>query len=362
MINRSWIALLLVASSAAARPQRPQLTDGAKAALAKSGFFLVAADNLAIPLAPNSRGVPLLAPAPQTLELVATPAGADVLLVADGELFRLRGDALSWVAAAVGAQPAASADGAVVVGIEDKKGIKVTTGGASRIVRYRRPGRWELEHPYVSPDGRWALVTLRDYSNPNLDEFFFLAVDTKGGDPEEIALSKSFAPDVMRQTMSPDEVLLRMLAQSNDEEGAPVVKDAGLVVFDYKTRKLTPAPETLRLGVTSSQGHTLLPGPTVWGDGRQCSGDQTTLFMKDAKRGGTLRLGEGTVVSVLDFMPDEHAVIANVLELKSCKNHGVLIPLVGDTPPTKWPTVALPVRLGRVTGRVVRAPVAAKSP
>lgn len=354
MFRRWPLVVLLACAPAGARPPRPQLSEPSRAALAKAPLFLVPEDNLAIPLTAGAKGFPFLSPAPQALAIIRTTPEGDSLLWADGEAYRLHGDALSSAASLVGAQATASSDGKVFVGIDDKKGIKVTIGGVSRAVKHHRLGRWELEHPRVSPDGRFALVTLRDYSNPNLDEFSFLALETKGGDPEEIALSNSFAPGAFEQWIGADQVVMRMFAQSNDEDGAPVMKEAGMVVFDFKTRKLSPAPDSLKLGVASPKGHHLmLPGPVVWGDGRQCSGDETTLFLDGGKRGATLRLGEGTIVSVLDFLPDERAVIANVLELKSCRNHGALIPLQGDLPPAKWPSFALPVRVGRVSGRVL---------
>ncbi|MSP62977.1 MAG: hypothetical protein EXR72_22105 [Myxococcales bacterium] len=350
------ILLLLASSPALARPPRPQLTDAARALLGKGGLFLVPQDNLALPLVANGKPVPFFAPAPQRLEVISAAPTGEALLLADGDAYRVRGDVLELVAPSVGAQAAASADGKVLAGIEDKKLLKITlVGGAPRMIKYKRPGRWELERPYLSPDGAWTLVTLRDFSNPNLDELYFLAFETRTGVPEEeIALSKSFVPGVLRQPLDPGQVLIQMQSQSMADDGVPVLTEAGLVVFDFKTRKLTAAPPSVRPGLASAKGrYTLLPGPPVWGDGRQCSGDESQVF-DGTKRPSAFRIAEGSVVSGLDFLPDERALIAAVVDLKGCKSRGVLIPLAGDVAPAKWPPFALPpLHDGKISGRVI---------
>jgi hypothetical protein len=43
-----------------------------------------------------------------------------------------------------------------------------------------------------------------------------------------------------------------------------------------------------------------------------------------------------------------------VIDAKTCKTRGVVIPLGGDAPPSSWKPFPLPPREGRIVGRVVR--------
>ena len=182
--------VLLLPSMASARPH-PHLTPEAAALLEKPGLFLVPDDNLAVPLT-GGKPVAFLNPAPAHLELAA-PNDASPLLLVDDELYRVRAGQLARVGTRVGAMPAATPDFSLVAGIDEKKSLKLTRDGVSKIVPYHRDGRWELEHPYLTPDGATVLVALRDYTQP-LDAYEFLVVDTKSGGLEEIKLSKSFVP------------------------------------------------------------------------------------------------------------------------------------------------------------------------
>jgi hypothetical protein len=342
--------LAAFAASAAARP-RPKLTTAAQALLEAGPVLLIAEDNLVVPVAGEKvKSVSLFDPAPKKLELVAVEPGQGALIAVDDELFRLKGAALGRVAAQVGADAAATPDFTLVAGIEDKKQLKLTHDGASKLVPYRRDGRWELERPYLTPDGASALVAVRDYTQP-LDAYDFLIVDVKSGAVDEIHLSKNFVPGPLRQPVSPSEVALEMFTQAEEDDGHLKLTAADVVVFDFKTKKLKPAPAALKPGRPSPSGkYALLEGPMLYSDDKQCGGDQTALYGE----GKPVRfsVGAGQVVSVLDFLPDERGMIANVLTLKTCKNRGVVIPFK-DEDPSKWKSFPLPVHAGRIVGRVI---------
>lgn len=351
---RFWMMAGMTAIAASATGKSPPKLSDAAAALAQKGaFFLAPDDNLALPLAAGAKGVPFLATAAKRIELIAPSAKEGALLAIDGDAFRLRGAALEPAAAAVGLAPAASSDGKTFVGLDEtKKALQITSGEKKRVVRYRRQGRWELEQPWVSPDGSWALIALRDYSQA-FDAYSFLYYELQRESPEEIALSKSFIPGALRQPLADRQVGIQVFTQAVSEDGfSSVLRDAGVVVFDARTQKLGAAPEKLRPGLASPSGrHSLLPGAVVYDEQKRCGGDATQLFTEGEKP-LAFRPGDGIVVSGLDFIGDDF-VIANWLDVKKCRNKGVLIPLAGDAPPAKWPAFGLPVREGRIAGRVV---------
>ncbi|HZS36869.1 MAG TPA: hypothetical protein VFF06_08585 [Polyangia bacterium] len=363
MRARVFTLLLLSASIASARPARPKLTAAAAALLAEGPVLLIADDDVIIPVAGEKvksaspseakvKSVSLFEPAPKRLELVAVTPGEGALLAVDDELFRLKGAALSRVASLVGADPAATPDFAVIAGIEDKKSLKLTRDGASKLIPYRRDGRWELERPYLTPDGATALVAVRDYTQP-LDAYDLLVVDTKSGALEEIRLSKNFVPGPLRQPLSPTEVALQMFTQAEESEGALKLSEADVVVFDFKSRKLKPAPAALLPGLPSpSKRWSILPGTMAYSDDKRCGGDATALYEQGKSKAARFVLAAGTVVSVLDFLPDESGMIANVLTLKTCKNRGVIIPFK-DEDPARWKSFPLPVHPGHLVGRVI---------
>jgi hypothetical protein len=329
---------------------RPQLTPAAVALLDKGGVFLVPDDNLAIPLQPKGKPVPLLAAAPQQLELVS--GGAAPYLLIDGDLYQLKGAGLTLVAAHVGEMPSVSVDGKLVAGIEDKRGLKLTRAGAASVVPYHREGNWELDRPFVTPDGAWVLAVVHDYTG-QLDAYDFVVVNAKTSEYVEIDLSKNFVPGPLRQMLEGGQVAIRMFAQEEDDRGFPRLVESDLVAFDFKTKKLGPAPADLRPGLQSPDGHySLLTGPMRYSDNKSCGGDDTTLYEEGKPRAHYLG-GEGTVVSVLDFLPDSSAVIANVLTLKGCKSRGVVIPLKGGERPSAWKPFPLPSHAGHLTGRII---------
>jgi hypothetical protein len=322
---------------------RPQLTPQAVALWAK-GFFLVPQDNLVVPLDGKSKPVPFLNPAPERLDLVS---GSKDLFVIDGDLYRRKDAALSQIARGMGKMAAASSDGALVVSIDDKRDLKITTAdGTHKKVPYRRQGNWELDHPYVSPDGAWILSPLDAYS--------FLVVDPKTLSVDEVHLSKNFVPGDLRQSVSPTQVALQMMVQETDEHGFARLAPSDVVVFDAKTKKLGPPPPGLKPGRASPDGAlSLLTGKMLYSDDKSCGADQTLLY-EGEKKSSSFHAADGQVVSVLDFLPDGSGLIANVLSLKGCKNKGVIIPTKGGEKPSSWKPFPLPVHPGHLTGRVYK--------
>lgn len=352
---RAAAAIIFFSSVAAAKPA-PALTDAAAKALAAGGLFWIEGANLVVPLGKGAKPVPFLAPAPERMALVA--ARPRTLLALDGDLFALEGGKLARVATGVGAPVATSADGKVVVGVLEQKQLRVVVDGAARVVKWRRGGRWEFAQPYVAPDGGFALVAVRDFSEP-LDQYGLVLLDPRGGEPSETALSRNFVPAPWRAPLDGKRVALQLFTQAADAEGVGAeLRDAGLFVFDAATRKLAPAPPGLKPGLPSPSGKwSLLPGPLAHGEGRRCLGDQTLLYGEGAP--ATFRAGAGQVVSALDFLPDERAVVAVVLDQRTCRTRGALIPLAGDAPPAKWAPFALPAvdaNGGRLLGRVLPPP------
>jgi hypothetical protein len=350
MCSRALPAILLLVNAAAvhARP-RPQLAPQAAALLGK-GYFLVADDNLAVPLDGKSKPVPFVQPAPEKLELVS---GNNDLFVIDGDLYRKKDAALALVARGIGKLVAASPDGELVASIIDKRDVKLTfADGSSKKVAYRRAGNWEMDRPWVAPDGSWVLALVRDYTAP-LDVFAFVVIDAKTQEIAEVELSRNFVPGDLRQAISPTQLALQMMVQETDENGFTKLRPSDLVVFDAKTKKLGPPPPGLRPGRASADGgHSLLPGTIFYSDDKSCGGDETVLF--ENGKSSHFAAGDGQVVSVLDFLPDGSGLIANVLTLKGCKNRGVIIPMKGGENQKTWKPFPLPVHPGQMLGRVYK--------
>ncbi len=351
---RAAAAIIFFSSVAAAKPL-PQPTEAAAKALAAGGLFLVEGSDVAVPIGVKSaRPIPFLAPEPKSIAVVA--ARPRVLLAIDGDLAALDGDKLARVAAGVGAPVAASADAKVIVGVIDQKQLRVSVDGAARVVKWRRGGRWEFVQPYVAPDGGFALVAIRDFTEP-FDQYGLLYLDPKGGEPVESALSQGFVPGPWRVPLDGKRVALQVMVRARqDDEMSDALRDAGLFVFDAATpAKLGPAPPGVKPGRPSPSGRwSLLPGPVETFGGGRCQGEETLLYGDGAP--AAFRAGPHQVVSALDFLPDERAVIAVVLEKKDCKLRGVLIPLAGDAPPSRWapfPLPAVDANGGRLLGRVL---------
>jgi hypothetical protein len=361
-MTRSAVLLVLAFSTfggmAAARP-RPQLTPQAAALLQAGGLFLVAEDNLAVPLAKGGKPVPFLAVKPERFELIRAARGPDALVVVDGDVYRLRGAALSRVASQVATQPAASDDASLVASIDEKRVLKLTRGENSKSVSYRRDGRWELEQPYVTPDGAYVLVAVHDYTH-ELDAYSFILVDAKSEALDEVTILRNFVPGTLRQPLSPTQVLLQMFAQGPDDSGFASLTETDRVVFDFKSRKLEKPPASALPGLRSpDQRASLLAGKMLFSDDKSCGGDQTLVFEEGRGKPASFNGGANTVVSVLDFLPDGSGLIGDVLNLKTCKHRGVIIPADGG-PGSKrndersWKPFALPARNGgRVLGRVL---------
>ncbi len=358
MFQRAFSVFVLLGSIlvnggvADARP-RPLLTPQALALWPK-GVFIVPEDNLAVPLDGKSKPVPLLTPAPERLELVT---GSNDLFVIDGDLYKKKDAALTLVARGIGKLVAASADDGLVASVEDKRDLKLTgADGVIRKVPYRRSGNWELDRPWVAPDGSWVLSVVRDYTDP-LDAFGFIVVDPKTLTIDEVKLSKNFVPGDLRQAVTPTQVVLQMLAKETDENGFQRLVPSDLVVFDAKTKKLGPPPPGLRPGRASPDGqHSLLEGKMLYSDDKSCGADETLLY-QEGHQAAHFHSGEGQVVSVLDFLPDGSGLIANVLTLRGCKNKGFIIPLTnkeGGDKPSNWKPFPLPVHPGHLVGRVYK--------
>src|SRR5437868_6082467 len=91
------VALFLVAHLAEARPTKPKLWPPAAEALQKSGLFLVAGDNVALPLTAGAKPIPFLATPAKRIDVVAASSTGEALLAIDGDVYRLRGLELSPV-------------------------------------------------------------------------------------------------------------------------------------------------------------------------------------------------------------------------------------------------------------------------
>jgi len=341
------LPLLVMLLSGVAQAKGPKLTAAAAALLAKGPVLVLPDDNLVLPVPPAGKPVPLCEPPPQRISRVA---GAPTLLLIDDDLVAVRGTSFAKLAYRPGAMPAATPDGTVVAGVEEKKFLKITRAGIGKRVPFQRDGRFELEHPYVTPDGKRAMVALRDYTQ-TLDDFYFLIVDVDTLAFKEINLSKSFVPGALRQPLSATQVALQMFAQHADGDSVTLVP-SDVVVLDLATRKLSPAPHELRPGRPSPSGkRSLLEGPMSYSDDKSCGADETLLYDERRPKPSHREAGPGTVVTLLDFLDDD-TLLGAVLTLKGCKLQGVAIPIDAESP-SKWKPLPLPTRAGRPTAFVL---------
>lgn len=356
-------AMVCWGNAATAAP-RPSLSADAASLLTKGGLFLVPEDNLAVPLpgtdaaaagkpTARARSVAFLVEKPRRLEIVTVGPGEAVLAI-DEDLYRLKGTTLTRIATDIGIQPALSKDGQLVASVVERKQLRLTSPRDVRTLRHLHSGRWELERPYVTPDSTQVLVALRDYTLP-LDVYSFVLVNSKTLETEELEISQNFIPGSLRQPLGPTQVGILMHSQSTDENGFAKLGEGSILVFDFKTKKFSPAPAGLRPGHVSPSGkRSLLQGAMRYSDDKTCGGDETLLYDVGAGKPVHFAVAADSVVSLLDFLPGEGGLVANILDLKTCSNRGAIIFLDQDLPPAKWPPFALPVRGGRVTGRVLQ--------
>jgi hypothetical protein len=355
---RTWVGLVgvLFCGVAAAKPARPQLTPQAAAVLKAPGGFLIPAGNQVVPLDGKGKPVPLFAPAPQRLELVSVEGQRAILLV-DEELLRLAGGAAERIAGQVGLSPSLSDDGKLIASLADKRTLELSDGESRRKVPYRRSGHWEFLHPFVMPAGGRVVVTVHDFSGA--DVYGFLMVDPASLNVEEIEMSRAFVPGPLREPLGPTRLAIPLeRPPSDEEEENPSPEPLQLSVLDLKSKKIGPAPADLLPGVRSADGRfSLAPGAMRWRDDHRCGGDHTLLYEKGKPRPSAFVVGKGTVVSGFDFLPNSSGIIAQVLEIESCKARGVIIPTTGEVKPDKWKPFPLPSATGRLAGRVL-APAA----
>jgi hypothetical protein len=359
----------VVPTAASARPPRPKVTPEALDALGK-GALVLPGENAVVPLAvvtgaaakpPRTGSAPpdelrssiqFVAPPPRRLELTRVGKG-EALVVIDDDLYRLRAGAATRVAEGVGADPAASDDASVVVSIEDKRQIRVTRGETSTRVSYRRPGQWELERPWISGDGKRAIFTVHEITPAGVDLFDLVLVDVEKGELEELKISRTFAPGPLRQTVGARQVLFQMFTQQGEEDGRVLLSETDLALFDLDTKKMTKPPTDVRPGVQSPSGkHALAAGRWITSDDKRCGADRTLLLSETQPP--RLLANEAMPVTGLDFLPDESGVVAAMLDIKSCKLRGLIVPLGAQSNSAKPRPFALPWSGGRVQGRVVR--------
>jgi hypothetical protein len=338
--------LMLFSTVAAARPPRPQLAPDAAALLARGPAVLLASEDLLVPL-DGKKAVRFLDPPPAQL----AQAAGDSLVIVDGDLFRVRAGALERVASAPGAEPACSADCALVAGVEDKRALKLTTKEGAQLLPYRRDGRWELHDPWVTPDGARVLATVRDYTQP-LDAWDFLIVDVKSRSVEELHLSKNFVPGATRRPLDDGRVAIQMYTQREDEPGLVTLSETSVAVFDFKTHKLgAPTPSLRSLRVSPSGRWVLSAGEAAFRADRACGGERTLVADGD-RRAEPLADGD-TLVSALDLLPDDGGLVASVLSLKSCHARLMAIPFGAEE--KKWRALAAPAHTGAFAARLLRA-------
>lgn len=348
------------AGEAEGRPVRPTLTAAAVTALGAGPQLLLPDDNLLVPLDGTGKGkgkaTQLLQTAPKRFEIVSV--GPDTLLAIEQDLYSLKAGALKRVASGIYADPALGPEG-LVLSIEDKRGLVVTRGEELTKIPYRRPGSWELVRPYVFPDGKHALVTVHDFSQA-LDGWELLLVDLVSKEVEEVHLSRSFAPGPLRQPLGATQVLFQMYAQKGDSAGGVGVSfdETDFAVFDLVTKKMAAPPLDVMPGQPSASGKvTLLPGVMHYSDDKRCGGDNTFIYLAGKKKPFRFAADGTEVVSLIDVTPDEKAMVGFVLDTRSCKGHGVLVPLGPDGPglaQSTWKPLQIPYRNGQVRGRVVR--------
>jgi hypothetical protein len=338
------LALVLAASSAWASP-RFKPTAEAQATLAKGPALLLPADDLLVPL-PTGKPVRFIDPEPGKIELL----DREFVLIED-ELFRLEKGKLHRIAAPVYGQPAVTPDGAWVVSVENKRTLVLSHGDApAKRIEWHHDGQWEFERPYLGADGAYILVALREYGQP--DHYSFLIVPTAGGTPDEVRIDRSFVPGLLRHPIAAGKIALPMFTQHIGDDGRVKLSESDPVVFDVAAKKLDRAPAELRLGLESPSGKRILYTPHR--EEHKCGDSESRVFELDKPAPFVFRAGADKAVQLIDFLPDESGVIAAVIDAKTCKTRGVVIPLVGDAPPSSWKPFPLPPREGRIVGRVVR--------
>lgn len=336
----------------AAAKERPLLALDAIPTL-NAGALLILDDNLLVPLS-GGKAVPLLQKPPQRLLLVGKKPG-EALLVIDKDLYRLASGALSRVAQGIEQQPVATPDGKVVLSLEDKRILVITRGEQADKINYRRAGNWEFENPFLSADGKRALVTIRDYSAP-LEVFEFVLVNLETKETEIVKLSQTFVPGPLRQavkTASGDGVLMQMYANQGEEDGLLKLSETDFSVLDLVGKKMAPlkAGDALPGEPSPSGKRSVLAGPMVYSEGKRCGADRSVVFGVEA-RPVQWSIGKDTVVSFYGFSADEQ-LVADLFSPKTCKHKGVLIPLDKSIPQAKWKTILLPSHQGHLRGEVL---------
>ncbi len=350
--------LLTLCAPAMARPH-PQLTPEAAALFKGTSALVLPTDNLAVSLTSDHRAVALVAPRPAQLVLVADTDAP--LLAVDGELYRIANGHLSRAGGAVGRAPSASRDGAVVASLADPHSLTIERAGHVVAVAYKRlvASQWELVRPWVAPDGSSVLVTVRDYTQ-SLDTFDLVVIDAATGAFEEVHLrSKNFAPGELRQSLDATHVLVDLYLQQSDAAGFIELRETDSIVFDLKNHTFSTVPAGLRLGRSVAGGpYSWRRGKMIFSDDKRCGGDRTLLYQEGKPLPARLATGGDELVSVVDVWPSSNALIVNVLSPKTCKNHGALVPLVGDDQVNKWAPFPLPLRGGPIDGRIFMPSVA----
>lgn len=341
-------ACVLGAPGAASAKERPILSLDATPVL-NQGALLILDDNLLVPLN-GGKAVSLLQKPPQRLVLLRKKPG-EALIVIDKDLYRLGGGALQRIAQGIEQQPATSLDGKIVVSIEDKRILVLTRGDQVDKINYRRPGNWEFENPFVTADGKRALLTIRDYSAP-LEVFEFVLVNLESKETEIVKLSQTFVPGPLRQSLGGDAILMQMYANQGEEDGLLKLSETDFSVLDLAGKKMTPMKsDTLPGEVSPSGKRSVLPGPMVYSDGKRCGADRSVVFGVEP-RPVQWTAGKDTIVAIYGFTSDEQ-LIADLFSPKTCKHKGVLIPLDKSVPQTKWKAIALPSHQGHLRGEVL---------
>ena len=336
----------LLGGTAAAR-DRPLLAIDAAAVLAQ-GALLLTDDNLLAPLS-GQKAVSLLQKAPTRLSVLRNQPG-EVLLVIDKDLYRLTGGTLLRIAQRIEAQPVCSDDGKVVLSLEDKRILVVTRGEAVDKIPYRRPGNWEFENPFISAEGKRALVTIRDYSAP-LEVFEFVLVSLESRETEIVKLSQTFVPGPLRQPVA-DGLLMQMYANQGEEDGLLKLSETDFAVLNLATKKMASMKADTLPGEKSPSGkRSILPGPMVYSMDKRCGADRSLVFGVEPKP-VQWSLGKDTVVSLYGFTPNEE-LVADLFNPQTCKHKGALIPLDKAVPQNKWRSIALPSHPGHLRGVVL---------
>jgi hypothetical protein len=287
------------------------------------------------------------------------------LLVLDDDLVRVRVEGtqatLERLAEGVGREVAVSEDGSIALGLEDKRTIRLWSGGTSEKLSWRREGFYELSRPWLSPDGARGLVTVHEVGQSGIDRYSLLVIDVVKRDAEEVALSMTFAPGSLRQTVGPRQVLFELLTQQGERDGLVEHGGRELSLFDLETRTLKPAPASLRAGRAAPVGgRTIQLEGSVSSDTKRCGAMKTQLVEAS---GESRALGgpSGEPLSLLDFLSDGSGVVAASVDLRSCKARAFVVSLPGE----KRRPLTLPQGgqvEGLLDGRVLPPAPAARAP